>query len=158
MKFLYRLWGILTVIPYRMVAQWELVLAAVLGLVASISLVLSIPLYADGIYYRILQENITGGPGNEIKERPPFSFLFHYYGGWYGNLDWQEIEPVDYYLTYLAESTLDLPQRGMVRFINTDTYPLVPGEELTLTAGQQFTRTSLGVMSDSHQPGGDERF
>ena len=147
MKFLNRLWGILTAIPYRMIAQWELVLAAIFGLVASISLILSIPLYADGVYYRILQENITGGPGNEVKARPPFSFLFHYYGGWHGNLNWREIEPVDYHLKYLGESTLDLPQREMVRFISTDTYPLVPDGEFTYSAGQQYIRTSLGVMS-----------
>lgn len=148
MKFLNRFWGVLGAIPYRMITQWELIVAAVLGLVASISLVLSIPLYADGVYYRILQENITGGPGSEIKERPPFSFLFHYYGGWFGNLDWQDIEPVDYYLKYLGESTLGLPQREMIRFITTDTYPLIPEGEPTISAGQKTTRTSLGVMSD----------
>jgi putative ABC transport system permease protein len=147
MKSLYRLWGILTAIPYRMVAQWELVLAAIIGLVASISLILSIPLYADGVYYRTLQENITGGPGNEIKARPPFSFLFHYYGGWDGNLNWEDIQPVTEYLSNSVADTLDLPQSEEVRFISTDSYPLVPQGESDRSAGKQFIHTRLGVMS-----------
>jgi putative ABC transport system permease protein len=148
MRFFNRLWGILTAIPYRMIAQWELVLAATLGLVASISLILSIPLYADGVYARILQENITSGSGNEAKSRPPFSFLFHYYGGWHGNLDWDEIGPVDEYLTSSVANTLNLPQDDMVRFITTDTYPIIPEGEIAFSAGKQFNRTSLGAMSN----------
>jgi putative ABC transport system permease protein len=148
MKLLYRLWGVLTAIPYRMLAQWELVLAATVGLVASISLILSIPLYADAVYYRNLQENIIDGTGNEAKSRPPFSFLFQYYGGWHGNLNWEDIQPVDDYLTNSVESTLALPQQEMVRYISTDTYPLVTEGEFTFSAGSQITYASLGVMND----------
>ncbi len=147
MKNLYRIWGILAAIPLRLIAQWELVLAATFGLVASISLILSIPLYADAVYYQTLQENITQGVEGEAKERPPFSFLFHYYGGWHGNLYWEEIQSADEYLTNSTANALHIPQRDLIKFISTDTYPLFPDGEFTYSADAQIIRTSLGVMS-----------
>ena len=89
MKFINRIGGILGAIPYRLIAHWELALASVFGLVVSLSLILSIPLYADAVYYRALKKTITDDSEFGVKYRPPFSFLFHYYGGWSGNLTWE---------------------------------------------------------------------
>ena len=63
-------------------------------------------------------------------------------------MDWEEIGPVDEFLTGSFARTLDLPQDEMVRFITTDTYPLFPDGEIDLNAGSQITRTRLGVMSN----------
>jgi putative ABC transport system permease protein len=147
MKFFNRIGGILASIPYRLIAHWELALASVFGLVVSLSLILSIPLYADAVYYRALKKTITDDSEFGVKYRPPFSFLFHYYGGWSGNLTWEDIQPVHTYLTNSTSSTLGLPQLQLVRYVSTDSYPILPMEDFTYTVGMTVIRGSLGAMS-----------
>ena len=147
MKFINRIFGILAAIPYRLIAHWDLALASVFGLVVSLSLILSIPLYADAVYYRALKKTITDDSEFGVKYRPPFSFLFHYYGGWSGNLKWEDIQPVDAYLTSSIASTLGLPQLQLVRYVSTDSYPILPMEDFTYTVGMTVIRGSLGTMS-----------
>lgn len=147
MKFLNRIAGILSSLPYRLVAHWELVLASIFGLVVSLSLVLSIPLYADAVYYRTLQKRIIEDSEFGVRSRPPFSFLFHYYGGWSGPLKWEDMQAVDQYLASSGSSTLNLPQLQLVRYISSDSYPLMPEGEISMLAGMKINRTSLGVMT-----------
>ena len=148
MRFFNRLAGIIAAIPHRLIAHRELALAAVFGLVVSLALILSIPLYADATYYRSLQKNIIEDSEFGVRARPPFSFLMHYYGGWSGNLTWEDIQPADSYLTQSASATLALPQRQMVRFVQTDSFPILPLGDFTFTPGMKVTRGSLGTMSD----------
>ena len=147
MKHLNRLIGILSAIPYRLSAHWELALASVFGLVVSLALVLSIPLYADAVYYRSLQKNIIEDSEFGVRARPPFSFLLHYYGGWSGSLAWEDIQPVDAYLTESVSRTLALPQLQLVRYIKTDAYPILPPGDFKFTPGMKVIRGSLGVMN-----------
>ena len=148
MKFINRIAGILAAIPHRLIAHWELALASIFGLVVSLSLILSIPLYADAVYYRALKKTITDDSEFGVKYRPPFSFLFHYYGGWYGNLKWKDIQPVDAYLTSATDNTLALPQLQVVRYISTDAYPILPLEDLAAyTVGMTVIRGNLAAMS-----------
>ena len=148
MKLLNRIIGIISAIPLRLVAHWELALASVFGLVVSLSLILSIPLYADAIYYRALQKSITEDSEFGVKYRPPFSFLFHYYGGWSGSLKWEDIQDVDAYLTNSTDDTLALPQNQLVRYINTDSYPILPMGDIDNSPGVEIIRGSLGAMSN----------
>jgi putative ABC transport system permease protein len=147
MKSINRIAGILAAIPYRLIAHWELALASIFGLVVSLSLILSIPLYADAVYYRALKKTITDDSEFGVKYRPPFSFLFHYYGGWSGNLKWEDIEQVHTYLTGSTSSTLAMPQLQLVRYVSTDSYPILPMEDFTYTVGMTVIRGSLGTMS-----------
>ena len=147
MRFINRIVGILAAIPYRLIAHWELALASVFGLVVSLSLILSIPLYADAVYYRALKKTITDDSEFGVKYRPPFSFLFHYYGGWSGNLKWEDIQLVHTYLANTTSSTLGLPQLQLVRYVSTDSYPILPMKDFTYTVGMTVIRGSLGAMS-----------
>ncbi len=147
MKLIYRIWGIITVIPSRLVARWELVLAAIVGMVVSLSLIMSIPLYADAVYYRSLQKTIIEDSEFGVKYRPPFSFLVHYYGGWSGSLSWEDIQPLDDYLDQSISSVLALPRLQLVRFFNTDSFPILPQGDVEYTPGMDIVRGSLGTMS-----------
>ena len=109
MNLLLRIWGLLTTVPNRLLSQWGLVLAAVIGLVSSISLILSIPLYADSIYYQTLQININEQGDENTLPRPPFAFLFHYYGGWHGPKEWEDIQDINQYINDSAVNDLGLP-------------------------------------------------
>jgi len=148
MKFLLRVWGLLTTIPNRLLSQWGLVLASILGLVSSISLILSIPLYADSIYYQTLQTNINDQDNENKLPRPPFAFLFHYYGGWHGPKEFEDIQDVDQYFSESAVEALNLPLEHYVRYISTDSFRIFPTGTTTYSDERSLAWVTVGFMDD----------
>lgn len=114
MKFLSRTLAIIVVAVKRIFAQQWLALALVLGLVSSIVLVMSIPLYADAVYYRLLQEELTETGINETYSRPPFAYMFRYLGSTYGPQEWEDVRQLDIYLSQQAPSELGLPHKKTI--------------------------------------------
>ncbi len=131
MGYLLRSFSIIVVAVKRLLAQRGLVLAATLGFAAAISLTLSIPLYADAIYYRIFEAKVTDvdEDNQQVTQRPPFSFVFHYNGGWYGNKQWEDITQADDYITNRAGKVIGLPQQHMVRYYRTEPYGVFPTDQ-----------------------------
>lgn len=150
MLILRRSWSIILIAIKRLISQRGLVLAATLGLAAAISLTLSIPLYADAIYYRIFERNVvSAGEGGTGTERPPFSFVFHYNGGWYGNKQWEEVQPADLYFQERAAAILGLPQQHLVRYYRTEPYPLFAfGETNFSDDNRRLSLPSFAFMSE----------
>jgi len=124
------------------------VLASVLGLVSSISLILSIPLYADSIYYQTLQTNISDQGNENSLPRPPFAFLFHYYGGWHGPQEWEDIQRVNEYITESAVGALGLPLENDVRYISTDSFRIFPSDTTTYSDERSLAWVTIGFMDD----------
>jgi putative ABC transport system permease protein len=131
MKFFLRIWAILTTLPGRFIAQWGLVLAAILGLVTSVSLIISIPLYSDAVYSQTLQNKVLQQDATSLR-RPAYAFLFQFYGGWSGVKQWEDIQPADNYITNTAPRQLGLPLENYVRFSKTDSFPLFPMGDKTV--------------------------
>jgi putative ABC transport system permease protein len=148
MNFLLRVWGLLTTIPNRLLSQWGLVFASVIGLVSSISLILSIPLYADSIYYQTLQTNINDQENENALPRPPFAFLFHYYGGWHGPQEFEAIQDVNQYISESAVDALGLPLDHYVRYISTDSFRIFPTGTETYSDERSLAWVTLGFMDD----------
>jgi len=148
MNFLLRIWGMLTTIPNRLLSQWGLVLAAIVGLVSSISLILSIPLYADSIYYQTLQTNINTSGVDGTIPRPPFAFLFHYYAGWYDPMQWENIQDIDRYIRESVVDEIGLPFDFGVRYISTDTFPIFPTGTTTYNEDHILEYVNLGFMDE----------
>jgi hypothetical protein len=70
-------WSILLFTLKRMATQIDLTLAAILGMTSAAILMISIPLYVDAVYNRLLRAEMSGPlSGN----RPALSFLFHALG------------------------------------------------------------------------------
>ncbi|HRA68996.1 MAG TPA: hypothetical protein PL187_23420, partial [Caldilinea sp.] len=108
MNFLLRTWATLLIAVRRVMAQRWLAIATILGLVAAITLIMSIPLYADAVYYRVLQDELAKS-GQGVKDDPQaFAFVFRNIGSIYGVKEWNEIEPVDAYLSGPAPQQLGL--------------------------------------------------
>jgi putative ABC transport system permease protein len=82
-----------------------LMLCLLVGLVAAVGLLSSIPLYADAVQHRLLQGELT----ETGIQRPPFAFLWRYVGAWHGEIDGAQLAPVDDYLSQLAAHTIRLP-------------------------------------------------
>jgi putative ABC transport system permease protein len=122
-----RLRSIFVVVAKRVISQPWLVLATILGLVISIALMMSIPLYADAVYRRIFLKNIANEDTPE-GVIPPFTFTFRYDGSIYGSVDWDDIVQVDHYLTEEAGRRIGLPQQFVVRYFTTDPFGLFADE------------------------------
>ena len=130
MRVVLRSLSIFAVATRRLLAQRGLALATALGLVASVAIVMSIPLYTDAVYYRILQQELTEPASESDMVRPPFAFMFRYVGSLYGAKEWEDIEQVDIYLTENAPELLALPHESTVRYFRTDNFRLFPTEDL----------------------------
>jgi hypothetical protein len=99
--------SLLSLAARRLWNQRLLMLCLLLGLVAAVGLLSSIPLYADAAQNKLLQgelQSAEAGAGDEVATaRPPFSFLWRYIGAWNGNVAWDQYGPVDAYLHSLGE-------------------------------------------------------
>ncbi|MEX1018612.1 MAG: FtsX-like permease family protein, partial [Litorilinea sp.] len=130
MTFLYRTLAIVAVALRRLISQRGLAIATALGLVASAAIVMSIPLYTDAVYYRVLQQELERPTVEGEMQRPPFAFMYRYVGSLYGLKQWEDIEQVDTYLTQQAPEVLNLPQQiNPVRYVRTDNFRLFPSAE-----------------------------
>jgi putative ABC transport system permease protein len=149
MSIFYRSWSVIIVAFKRLISQRGLVLAATMGLAAAISLTLSIPLYADAIYYRIFESRVaTSDEDGQFNQRPPFSFVFHYNGGWYGNIQWEDVKSADDYLSKNAGAIIGLPQEHVVRYFRTEPFGLYPlGETNFADENKRLTLPSFAFMS-----------
>ena len=132
MKFLSRSFAIFAVATRRLLSQRGLALATAVGLVASIALVMSVPLYTDAVYYRILQEELSNAGEDDAAalSRPPFAFMFRYVGSLYGMKEWDDITQVDEYLMEQGVPALGLPHKMTVRYAKTDNFRLFPSEDI----------------------------
>ncbi len=123
MGMLLRFWAILVVTVKRLISERWLALATALGLIISVALITSIPMYADAIHYRVLLEKLSG---EEYGHRPPFAFMYRYVGSWAGVVSWEDIKPLDDYITNRVASDLGLPVNDLVRYFSTDSLRLFP--------------------------------
>ena len=135
----------------RLWNQRLLMLCLLLGLVAAVGLLSSIPLYADAAQNRLLQGELqTADAGSEAEAgtvRPPFSFLWRYIGAWHGNVGWEEYEPVDGYLVEQAPSIIGLDLESQVRHVTTDKMRLFPSEEAAFVPDEPLLWASLGFVT-----------
>jgi putative ABC transport system permease protein len=155
MDFLLRTWAIVHIVVKRLLAQFGLAFVTIIGLVASITLVVSVPLYADAVYHRTLLEKIST-IGTAAQSDPngnvlPFSFLFNYYGGWSGARQWEDIQPVQQLFRDSTASILQMPTQSLVSYTQTDgceLFPYRPDPTAPFAASDFLTWVNLGTMSD----------
>lgn len=130
MDFLARTFAIFAVATRRLFSQRGLAVATAIGLVASIALVMSVPLYTDAVYYELLKKELSQGADQSALRRPPFAFMFRYVGSLYGLKEWDDIEAVDSYLSGEAVGELGLPHLFSVRYAKTDNFRLFPTDQV----------------------------
>ena len=132
-----RTWAIFTVAAKRLLAQRGLALAVILGLIVAVGLAVSLPLYADAVNYRVLQEQLNQSAGSASLGRPPFAFMFMYMGSLSTPLEWVDTEPVDDYMRNRAPADLGLPRKVGVRYFATDKLSLYPNNPAAYGGNQR---------------------
>jgi putative ABC transport system permease protein len=140
-------WAVLAVTVKRLYAERWLALAMLIGLVTAVALTVSIPLYADAIYYRVLTERLSAKTQQEAV-RPPLAFHFRRVNRIGRRTQWEDILAADAYLTEAVGPALELPQELVVRFVQGKPYPLYPqGEARYTTRSRSLTRVPFATVS-----------
>ena len=91
---------------------------------------MSIPIYSDAVYYRILQEELAQAGQGVKSDRQTFAFIFRYVGSIYGAKEWEDLKPVNDYLWGPAGERLGLPVNQKVRLFKTDPFRLFPASDV----------------------------
>ena len=151
MRGLVPILSLLSLAARRLWNQRLLMLCLLLGLVAAVGLLSSIPLYADAAQNRLLQGELenadTASETQAAATRPPFSFLWRYIGAWHGNVNWEEYGPVDAYLTEQAPAIIDLPLKAQIRHVATDKMRLFPSEDAAFVPDEPLLWVSVGFAA-----------
>ena len=150
MKQISYLLAVFSVALRRLWHQRALALTMLLGLVTAVAVAVSIPIYADAISYRLLNDRLYK---NAEETGPPFSFLFRYVGSWSGYLEWEDTQKADEYVTTWASPMLGLPEKVLVRHFKTDRMRLFPSENAAYQdPSRPLSYISLGFISglESH--------
>ena len=134
------IWAVLRMTVKRLIRQWHLTLSVVLGLTVSVALAVSIPVYADAAYYRVLTYELAGPFRDQASHglaetRPPLAFLFRYRGSKYRDTRLEDIRALDEYLSGPAGGALRLPHLFSVRCLRTPLFPLIARDGAVYRAG-----------------------
>ncbi len=139
MNVLLKTIAILQVTLKRLWSQLGMTIATTFGLTIAVALLAIVPLYADAVNFRILEEELANDVTNN---RPPFAYMYSYTGAWYGPVESADIEPVTDYLFGEAADILNLPQERAVRHVKTPTFKL-----FALDAASYANDESLGFIN-----------
>ncbi len=141
------IWATAGIAFKRLLTQRFLSFASIMGLMIASGFILSVPLFADATYFRLLREEILAGRETELAQRPvdyaPLSFVFEFKGIGRDSPQWNKVVDVDTYLSGRALKTVDLPILQMIRRFRTQNYPLYPPLDIS-KPGTQYSLTTTG--------------
>ena len=145
--FTLQTWATSQIALKRLLTQRFLSFASIMGLMVASGFILSVPLFADATYFRLLREEILAGHETELTKRPvdyaPLSFVFEYKGIGKNSPQWKKIEAVDAYLSGPALNEVNLPILHMIRRFRTENYQLFPPLDPN-QPGSQYSLTTTG--------------
>src|SRR5215211_4743757 len=116
--------GLFVVVGRRLWNHLALMLAIAAGFVVAVALVVSIPVYAEAVGYRVLRDELSRAESG--AHRPPFAFMYRFLGAQYGTISWDDYAKLDTYMRATAAQRLGLPVEQAIRYVAADKLPLVP--------------------------------
>jgi len=129
----------------RLSTQRFLSLASIAGLMIASGFILSVPLYADATYFRLLREELLAGREADLTQKPvdyaPLSFVFEQKAAGKNSPQWKNVVEVDNYLSSTALTTIDLPILQVVGRFRTDGYSMYPPRDPN-NPGTQYSLTT----------------
>jgi putative ABC transport system permease protein len=140
-----RTWAIVRIAFKRLLTQRVLSLASIMGLMIASGFILSVPLYADATYFRLLREELLAGREFELTQKSvdyaPLSFVFELKAAGKNSPQWKNVVAVDDYLSGGALRTIGLPTLQVVRRFRTDGYYMFPPRDPN-NPGTQYSLTT----------------
>ena len=150
MTFLRNMLSVFLLAARRLWSNLALMLGTAVGLIVAVALTMSIPLYADGVNYRLLMKALS--TQEQGRQRPPFAFMFRYVGAWHSPVEWADYEKADRFFRHECPAVIGLPQELAVRHVKTDNLRLYPGTGTGYEDPKKpMDWISLGFVSDLEQ-------
>lgn len=144
-SFFLQIWATAGIAFRRLSTQRFLSLASIAGLMIASGFILSVPLYADATYFRLLREELLAGRELDLIQKPvdyaPLSFVFEQKAAGRNSPQWKNVEEVDDYLSDAALRTIELPILQVVRRFRTDGYFIYPPRDPN-NPGTQYSLTT----------------
>ncbi|MDQ5850775.1 MAG: ABC transporter permease, partial [Chloroflexota bacterium] len=144
--WLLNLWGLIKVAWQRQRSHLGLVLALVVGFVVAVALVVSIPLYADAVGYRILRTELQSDATG--MRRPPFAYMFSRSLSANQPASLDAYRKADQYFISSGARDLGLPAGVVVHYAATDKLRLLPSGSAGAQAAEPLMWVSLGFARD----------
>jgi putative ABC transport system permease protein len=145
LSFALQIWATARIALKRLMTQRFLSLASIAGLMIASGFILSVPLYADATYFRLLREELLVGRELDLTQKPvdyaPLSFVFEQKAAGRNSPQWKNVEEVDQYLTDEALRRINLPILQLVRRFRTDGYFMFPPRDPN-NPGTQYSLTT----------------
>ncbi|MFO7167807.1 MAG: FtsX-like permease family protein [Chloroflexota bacterium] len=116
--------GLLRVVWQRLWSHLALMLAIAAGFTVAIALVVSIPVYAEAVGYRILRDELSRDESG--ARRPPFAFMYRYLGSQTGVIGVDDYAALDAYMAGQVDERLGMPITQRVRYVSSDKLPMLP--------------------------------
>ena len=111
----------------RLWAHKGMTLITIFGLTVAIALFMTVPMFSDGVNFRILEKRLA--TQTENQRRPPFAYLFSYIGSWHGPLQWGQAVEADTFMLDQGHRMLGLDALAVTRHLETPLYQIfVDGE------------------------------
>src|SRR5688572_12795810 len=140
-----QIWATAGIAFKRLLTQRFLSLASIAGLMIASGFILSVPLYADATYFRLLREELLAEREFDLIQKPvdyaPLAFVFELKAAGRNSPQWKNVVEVDEYLSGAALQTIDLPILQLVRRFRTDGYFMYPPRDPN-NPGTQYTLTT----------------
>src|SRR6185436_14644068 len=144
-SFALQVWATAGIAFKRLLTQQFLSLASIAGLMIASGFILSVPLYADATYFRLLREELLVGHEVDLTQKPvdyaPLAFVFEQKAAGKNSPQWKNVVAVDEYLSNEALRTIDLPILQLVRRFRTDGYNMYPPRDPN-NPGTQYSLTT----------------
>jgi putative ABC transport system permease protein len=147
-SFALQIWATAGIAFKRLLTQRFLSFASIAGLMIASGFILSVPLYADATYFRLLREELLLGREVELTQKPvdyaPLAFVFELKAAGRDSPQWKNVVELDNYLSNAALRTIDLPILQVVRRFRTDGYNMFSPRDPNNT-GTQYALTTANI-------------
>lgn len=147
MRELFRYLGLWKLALKRLQNEPALTLCLLCGWVMVVALTAALPMYTDAVNRSQLQQELEG---TELRNRPAFTFFYHYTSGSTGGSDWEHYSAAHAYLTNQIGTELGLPVQGGMHYVKSDIFQIFPsvGGAYNVGRDQPLLRGYLGFIED----------
>jgi putative ABC transport system permease protein len=146
MRQVLRMRAIFALAIRRLIAQRLLAAATILGLTVAVALILTIPVYAESVAFRILSDRLM--QNSENGTRPPFSYIVNYIGSWEAPVNLEDTDALDRYIRDQSGTDLGLRTTLIVRHLETMNFRLYTGDAAAYDEDSLLDYVTFGTTDD----------
>ncbi|MEZ4866690.1 MAG: FtsX-like permease family protein [Caldilineaceae bacterium] len=145
MRALYRYFGLWRFALQRLRSELALTLSLLCGWTLVIALTAALPMYTDAVNRSQLQQELQGA---ELRNRPAFTFFYHFTSGTTGGAEWERYQILRDYMAQSIASDLGLPLQGGLHYAKSDILQVFPnvGGAYNIGRDQPLMRGYLGFV------------